>query len=318
MSNGFADQVKPIQVSQYRPWHGIALELPHPPYLSKEFIVLRRFQIGAIPHFLGVDPFSLRTAIEPDSSYLLTTISGTCPKSLTEKSPYAKLLKTIDAHDKSLSDVGLEEVKSAAGVVLTVDLCPSKKNMNRILIDSLIHAFPPALQPIPISFSISGAWIREHPQDLEWLKQKEQKGFLHITWINHSNRHRYVAGLPLQHDFMLMPGTDVQSEVLDAEKAMLAKGLLPSPFFRFPGLISNAHLVEQVLQLGLIPIGTDAWLAKKQQTHNGSIILIHGNGNEPLGVQEFLRILKERSQDIQKHAWVLLDLESSAEVSAHE
>ncbi len=34
----------------------------------------------------------------------------------------------------------------------------------------------------------------------------------------------------------------------------------------------------------LIPLGADAWIAKNEAVKEGSIVLIHGNKNEPEGI----------------------------------
>ena len=94
---------------------------------------------------------------------------------------------------------------------------------------------------------------------------------------------------------------------------MLKNGLLPSAFFRFPGLVSDQQLVYKITDLGLIPIGTDAWLAKGQQPQAGSIVLIHGNGNEPVGVDDFIKLLRSKTQAIVNKQWLLYDLRESVE-----
>ena len=92
---------------------------------------------------------------------------------------------------------------------------------------------------------------------------------------------------------------------------MLERKLLPSVFFRFPGLVSDQAIFDKILALGLIPVGTDAWLAKGQWPTEGSIVLIHANGNEPLGVKDFIKLLKtEQSSVLSKH-WELFDLRNS-------
>lgn len=64
---------------------------------------------------------------------------------------------------------------------------------------------------------------------------------------------------------------------------------------------------------GLIVIGSDAWLAKGEQSHAGSLVLIHGNGNEPLGVNDFLSLLNCERRDIKVREWLLYDLRESVE-----
>jgi hypothetical protein len=150
-------------------------------------------------------------------------------------------------------------------------------------------------------------WLEEHAEDLAQLK-KHDGSDLAITWINHSMHHRYSPTRPLKQNFLLEPGTNIASEVLDAEVAMLEAGLLPSVFFRFPGLVSEPTLVVFVTGLGLIPVGSDAWLAKGERAGRGSIVLVHGNGNEPQGVQDFYALLKTEGKAISRHQFMLLDL----------
>jgi hypothetical protein len=45
-------------------------------------------------------------------------------------------------------------------------------------------------------------------------------------------------------NFLLMPGFDMQSEILDQERLLIANGETPSIFFRFPGLVSDAALMH--------------------------------------------------------------------------
>ena len=92
---------------------------------------------------------------------------------------------------------------------------------------------------------------------------------------------------------------------------MIDNGLCPSVFFRFPGLVSDQELVRRVIGYGLITVGSDAWLAKNQAASQGSIVLVHGNGNEPIGIEKFLGLVKlERKAILERH-WLLFDLRES-------
>ena len=87
------------------------------------------------------------------------------------------------------------------------------------------------------------------------------------------------------------PMTRLESEVLDTEKVFLRLGILPSVFFRFPGLVSDVAGLATLRRLGLIPLGAGAWLAKGEPAARGSVILVHGNGNEPRGIDRLLPLL---------------------------
>jgi hypothetical protein len=154
--------------------------------------------------------------------------------------------------------------------------------------------------------------MTEHPEDLRWLLKRVEAGDLSVTWINHSYHHAFDPRQPLRRDFLLMPGIDLEAEVLQTEAAMIERGMLPSAFFRFPGLVSDESVFERVISFGLIPTGSDAWLAKGQPATPGSIVLIHGNGNEPAGVRDFLELMRRERSQIKLRDWLLFDLRSSS------
>jgi hypothetical protein len=153
--------------------------------------------------------------------------------------------------------------------------------------------------------------MQKHPDELAWLKKLEHDGEIAVTWINHSFNHRYAKGVAMSQNFLLRPGTNLKEEILATEVLMLNSGLLPSIFFRFPGLVSDHELVRRVVSYGLVPIGSDAWLAKKQDPSPGSIVLVHGNGNEPYGVARFLALIRKERSEIRSRNWLLFDLRES-------
>jgi peptidoglycan/xylan/chitin deacetylase (PgdA/CDA1 family) len=151
------------------------------------------------------------------------------------------------------------------------------------LIDSDLH------KPIPIAVSVTGKWMEAHPNDFKALLAHQQKGELDVTFVNHSYNHEYDKYQPdNSKNFLLTKGVDFASEILRVEWALLERGITPSVYFRFPGLVSDERLIIGLRGFGLIPIGSDAWLAKGQKPTGGSIILVHGNGKEPAGVTKFL------------------------------
>jgi peptidoglycan/xylan/chitin deacetylase (PgdA/CDA1 family) len=194
-----------------------------------------------------------------------------------------------------------------------VDLCPSAKPLDRNLFTDLINNFGNEEKPVPIAVSITGIWMERHQSDLDWLKFLVDKKEISITWINHSYNHNTSKNLPLKENFLLAKGTDLNYEVLETEIKMIKEGLHPSVFFRFPGLVSDKIIFKRINDFGLIPIGSDAWLGKNQWPKNGSIILLHANGNEPIGIERFLNLLNEQKNNIRNNQWLLYDLRESVE-----
>ena len=130
---------------------------------------------------------------------------------------------------------------------------------------------------------------------------EQTKGRLNITWVNHTFSHLYFHDLAYNKNFLLFKFTNIKNEIFATEKLLLEHNQIPSVFIRFPGLISNSKILKKTRKLGLIPLGADAWLAKNQIPQNGSIILVHGNSNEHVGIEKIIPIL-----DNEKINWLPL------------
>jgi len=279
---------------------------------GQQMLLLRSFKKKDTSFYIAVDLKTMTTAVVLAKGLKVNPSNWTTLKSSIPNSPYIKALKDAKQQDLNLQDAGITHGYPAEkGITLTIDLCPSHRPLDRDLFNSLISALKNNEAPVPVALSLSGKFLLKHPTDIDWLLDKVEKKELSITWINHSYHHYYEPGLPLQENFMLKPETNLDIEVLGNEKAMLEHGIIPSIFFRFPGLVSNPNLVDSIINYGLIPIGSDAWLAKGQQASKGSIVLIHGNGNEPLGIADFLQLLRSDQQAISQRQWLLFDLRTS-------
>ena len=156
--------------------------------------------------------------------------------------------------------------------------------MDRPFFENLIQQFP---NPVPIGIAISGLWIHHHKAELDWLIDQARQGHLDILWIYLSLTHPYDMHRSITSNFLLENGVRLDSEVLENEIWMIEAGLKPSVFFRFPGLISSQQLIGHIKNWGLIPLSANVWLGRGQKISPGSIILLHGIGNEPSGLKLF-------------------------------
>jgi hypothetical protein len=278
-----------------------------------ELVGLRRLAVDGQEHYLVVDPVSLSTSLASASRLQVESATWLDLRRAFDATAYMRAVARAERDASAMQDAGIVHALPAEqGVVLTVDLCPSHRPLDRVFFERLIQGFAEIERPVPVAVAVTGVWMREHPADLSWLLARVATGDLSVTWINHSYHHAFEPERPLRRDFLLMPGTDLEEEILQTEVAMIEHGMLPSVFFRFPGLISDEDVFERVISHGLIPTGTDAWLAKGQQAGSGSIVLVHGNGNEPAGVGDFLELLHRERGHIKSHNWLLFDLRQSA------
>lgn len=306
LANDTCAQVNYLKIINYNAYFGWAKHFP------QDWMIIRKFVGDGKSYFLLVNPQTLETKIDETGFYQVQHMTQDETKAFFKNTPYLKAINKAESRSVATQDAGIEAgLPKETGISLTADLCPSHRPLDRIIFTDIFDQFKKVEQPVPIALSITGIWMKQHPQDLQWLKKMQADREIYITWINHSYNHRVSLKAPLKQNFLLEPGTDINYEVLETEKAMLKNGLLPSVFFRFPGLVSDQQLVYRVTAFGLIPIGTDAWLAKGQQPQAGSIVLIHGNGNEPVGVNDFINLLKSKTASIAKKQWLLYDLRES-------
>jgi hypothetical protein len=276
-------------------------------------VVLRSFTRGGESFLWVVDPATLAARAVPAARLSVAPRPWRTVRREIAETAYGRALRDAERNAAPLQDAGLVHLRPGRpGIDLTLDLCPSRRPLDRELLSALVGGLAGEGRPVPVAIALTGAFMKEHPEDLAWLRSLEEAGTLAVTWINHSFHHRSSPDLPLESNFLLEPGTDVRSEILETEKAMLAAGLAPSVFFRFPGLVSRPDVFAKVVALGLVPLGSDAWLAKSREPPaEGSIVLVHANGNEPTGLKRFLELLRTERERIRAGQWQLLDLRES-------
>ncbi|WP_456480266.1 polysaccharide deacetylase family protein [Nautilia sp.] len=204
-------------------------------------------------------------------------------------SKYLKLLALSAKPPYPLQNDGITHGKK--GMYITTDLCPSsKEGFEKKAYEEIIKSFK---NPAPVTVFITSGWIKKHKKEffqlIKWKKEKK----LDLNWGNHTATHPYKRSLPLNKNFVLTKGYNLKKDTLNLEKTLIKYNQTPSVFFRFPGLVSDKKAIMTVKFLGLITIGADAWLAKGETPGKGSIILIHGNKNEPKGIKIFLQMIKE-------------------------
>lgn len=279
---------------------------------SDSFIVIRDFYQKEKHFFVAVNSHRLDVKIILDSAVRFVPKAQDELMSMFKRTPYIKAIENAELRSTMLQNAGiLRFPKINKGIDLTIDLCPSKLPLDKDFFVKLINILKVEEKPVPIAISITGVWINEHPSDFAWLVGQEKVGNIKITWVNHSYHHRVSKDLPLKENFLLEKGTNINDEILLTEKKLLVKGETPSPFFRFPGLVSDKAVFDSVISYGLIPIGSDAWLAKNQKPFAGSIVLVHANGNEPIGLKKFQKLLFEKRDSIVSKRWMLYDLRES-------
>lgn len=186
-------------------------------------------------------------------------------------------------------------------IVISIDLCPSSKRYDKKLFKALEDVGKKRGKPVPVAIAVSGNWITGHLDELEEIR----KMYLDITWVNHSYSH------PVKDDFCNNPKVDFISEVEKNIELFRKYQLKISKIFRFPGLRYNTKRLKQLADMGYIAIGADAWLGKGEKIKGGSIVLIHGNGNEaPMVVDDFIKYLKNHEKEIFDNKLRLVSIEA--------
>lgn len=274
-------------------------------------IAIRAFVQDSKTKFLVVDPNKLETAVVR-GQYVYKNLGKAVKDGAVNNTPFVRALNRYTEAQEGLSNHGITETESAEnGVFLTVDMCPSRKSFERAMFEATMGLPGYEGKGVPVAIAISGRWMLRHKEEFDWILKEIKDKRLDVTWINHSYSHPYEKGVPIDENFLLTPGVDFEKEVLRNEALMLEAGITPSVFFRFPGLVSDEGLLERLKSLYLIPVGANAWLAKGAAPVEGSIILVHGNGNEPSGIEALLDFYKKRKDDFENKGIVLLPLKDA-------
>lgn len=249
-------------------------------------LATRRLRVDGEALLLTVDPDTLTTALERAACWR-------CAETTDAAQADTRFLRAVrppadPERPPALVNAGLIHGKGA-GAFITGDLCPSRKPLDRAFIEEVAAQGPGT----PLTLAVSGAWIAHHAEDFAWLLEKRRSGALDISWADHSYSHPYVPGLADARNYLLRPGADLDREIFETEKILIANGETPSVFFRFPGLVADAALLEKLKERHLVALGADSWLALGPSPRAGSIVLVHPNGNEPGGLEIFSRLLKK-------------------------
>lgn len=269
-------------------------------------IAIRQYMQGSTAKLLVLDPYTLKNAVVLTDS---VNFSKKIDEQEWEKTPFFKASKKFTAPPYRLTNYGITEAENKTqGMYLTIDMCPSKRSFEQKMFETITEMPQGRLKPVPIAICLTGSWILHHYSELNWILKQVESGKLDVTWVNHSYTHPYDPRKPYDQTFLLTPGLDFKTEVLKTEITMLGRGITPSPFFRFPGLIANQRLITELGKLSLLPLGSNAWLALGQSPKPGSIILVHGNGNEPYGVELLFSFLHEQKDRFLKGEFEFLPL----------
>ncbi len=279
--------VEPVSPNGARPrdYHAILQSCVNDAGARK--LATRRMALGAEALLLTVDPNSLATSLERARCWRCADTSDAAEADTRFMRALQKP-EPAPAAPEVLEDAGLLRGKGD-GVFVTGDLCPSRRPLDRDFLQLLASQG----QGTPVALAISGLWMVHHADDLDWLKQQAASGALNIAWVNHSYHHPYVKSRPDARTYLLTPGVDMDAEIFDTERLMIANGLTPSVFFRFPGLVSDAGLMEKLRENHLVALGADSWLALGPRPRPGSIVLVHPNGNEQAGLKIFSRLTQQ-------------------------
>lgn len=275
-------------------------------------IAIRSFERDAKKELVILDPYSFETGVVPAETVNLDKSYGIGLKHL-QATPFYNALENYTAAPVKLQNHGAikgEAGRTSRGIFITVDMCPSKKPFNKELFEALAGL---ETKPAPVAIAISGHWLRRHADEFKWLLEMIKANRLDVTWVNHSYSHPYEKDAPLEKNFLLKkgPGISFDNEVLANEALMIQSGIVPSPFFRFPGLVADTEVMEKLKNLSLIPIGSNAWLAKGETPAESSIILVHGNGNEPTGIKRLLKFLNAKKKAFKNRTLTLNSLKNA-------
>jgi hypothetical protein len=264
--------------------------------ISQEaYTAIRKFSKEDKDYLFVVNNKTVKTKIVSANKFNATTPSNNAYKELLD----TNTKPTYINHNYGVTNIPNDK----NGVFLTIDLCPSSRPMDAIKFIDAVYEYNNH-KTVYAVIAITGLWLDKHQDELEALLQLQEDGIAKLTFVNHSKTHPVfskecpkdmdnVDECILEKGFLIAKEVDFKNEVLSIEKNLINRGIAPSIFFRFPGLVSSEKTILELKEMGLIALSSNAWIAKGEYPNPGSIILVHGNGNEVKGYNDFMEILEK-------------------------
>ena len=109
---------------------------------NEKAISLREFMRGDKTFLLVANPKDLKTSLVPDEECSGFQEGMDAVDKTFSGSVYVRALKTVQKHETSLQDAGITSTfPKENGIVLSVDLCPSEKPLEKGLFMALMNNF---------------------------------------------------------------------------------------------------------------------------------------------------------------------------------
>jgi hypothetical protein len=272
--------------------------LGKPVEAGRRLSVIRAFVFRGTAAKLVVDADTMITAVVASTVLDRDTRTATGADAMAS-SPYATSLAKVAGSARALDRVSATAsfpTTTTEPFALTIDMCQSRREWDRRLYEWAVDLSTSLGRPVPVGIAMTGGWAKAHPNELEQLLTWQHEGKLDITWINHSSTHplHCVDSACRRAEFLTAASVDFDEEVLGLERTLLARDMLPSVIFRFPGLVHDARRLGQLSRLSLFPLDANGWIAKGQPIAPRAVVLVHGNGNEPPGISGFLTQAESR------------------------
>ena len=256
-----------------------AEELP----AGTKLLVRREVRLDNVPHAIVTrSDESLQTYAIPLDALNAASRDGAIDE--THLGRVLKRLGDLATHSSAINHG--PRAKLPRTVSVTVDLCWSLRPYERDF-----FRFVPRVAKLKgdasITLFVTGRWLEQHPEEVERLIELSREPGVGMTWGLHSWVHSKQR--PFMNEYS---PEQVRDDNLRVEAELLRWGIVPSIFYRFPGLVHDEPRLRAMLDLDLISVDCDSWVASMRRGRaphhlwpsDGSILLIHGNGNENIGI----------------------------------
>lgn len=214
-----------------------------------------------------------------------------------DHTPFGNLrnaLLILADHERGIEHGPREQLLGS--IALTIDLCWSLRPFEAGLYDHLTAMARETGGTMHATNFVTGRWMAQHPLEMERLIRLGGQTGVEMTWGLHSWDHP-KSGI-FMNDYA---PESLRGDTLLLERDLLEWGVVPSVYYRFPGLIHDDTRLREIIAMNLVPVDCDSWLAlsftnrppTRLAPRDGSIILLHGNGNEPRGIPQFIEFMRQ-------------------------
>jgi len=265
-------------------------------------LAIRAFELDRTVYYLTIDPNTLTSQITLADKAAVESLKRSAAQIGDKDNQYQQLIQ-YTRQKPDMASLGLHWAKPNAGFPDIVwDVAHQNQAWRTDWIAKLLGLIKPNT-PLRLAICVQGNKLLQHKLEIAWLQSQEKTGKVKLYWVNHGSGLWGRTKMGWATDALMSPDADIVAEVFDTEKQLLSMGLAPSVFYYVPGWVTDSQISQELIDFGLIPLGSDDAFAKAEQNKLGKLSFVSELGRVVESEALFIEHITQNPQYLRQHVW---------------